>query len=150
MTLNIYFSAADKDWEAYRPLLQNDLTAEGFDIALSNTCPAPEAVDYIIYSPDGPLEDFSPFTKARAVLNLWAGVERIVANPTLTQPLARMVDPAGLTAGMVEWVTGHVLRHHLGIDAHIVNPDHDWVHVPPPLAKDRKVTVLGLGALGAA
>ncbi|WP_424990660.1 2-hydroxyacid dehydrogenase [Fluviibacterium sp. S390] len=150
MTLNIYFSAAAKDWEAYQPLLQNDLTAAGFDIALSNTCPAPEAVDYIVYSPDGPLEDFSPFTNARAVLNLWAGVERIVANPTLTQPLARMVDPAGLTAGMVEWVTGHVLRYHLGIDAHIVNPGHDWVHVPPPLARDRKVTVLGLGELGAA
>jgi glyoxylate/hydroxypyruvate reductase A len=72
-----------------------------------------------------------------------------VPNPTLTQPLARMVDP-DLTQGMVEWVAGHVLRHHLGMDAHIVNPDHAWVPTAPPLARDRKVAMLGLGELGQA
>ena len=55
------------------------------------------------------------------MLNLWAGVERIVGNATLTQPLCRMVDPA-MTEGMIEWVVGHALRHHLGMDRHIVNP----------------------------
>jgi glyoxylate/hydroxypyruvate reductase len=106
-------------------------------------------VDYIIFAPGGEIEDFKPFTRAKAVLNLWAGVERIVGNPTLTQPLCRMVDP-GLTEGMVEYVTGHVLRHHLGMDAHIVNPARLWDNRCPPLARERKVTVLGLGALGGA
>ncbi len=76
-------------------------------------------------------------------MSLWAGVEDIVVNETLTQPLTRMVD-SGLTEGMVEWVVGHVLRHHLGMDAHIVNPDHVWHFEPPPLARDRQVAIWGL------
>jgi glyoxylate/hydroxypyruvate reductase A len=36
-----------------------------------------------------------------------------------------MVDD-GLTEGMVEWVTGHVLRHHLGMDTHIHGQDGVW------------------------
>jgi glyoxylate/hydroxypyruvate reductase A len=72
-----------------------------------------------------------------------------VDNPTLTQPLCRLVDP-GLTRGMVEWVTGHVLRHHLGMDRHIVNPDRVWNPACPPLARERPVAMLGLGELGAA
>lgn len=109
----------------------------------------PATVDYIIYAPGSPLQDFTPYTRCKAVLNLWAGVERITGNPTLTQPLCRMVDPA-LTEGMVEWVVGHTLRHHLGMDHHIVNPDHVWTPTCPPLARERPVTVLGMGALGTA
>ena len=60
-----------------------------------------------------------------------------------------MVD-SGLTSGMVEWVTGHTLRHHLGIDKHIHGQDGVWRSYVPPLAKDRVVTILGLGTLGSA
>jgi glyoxylate/hydroxypyruvate reductase A len=83
------------------------------------------------------------------VLNLWAGVESIVGNPTLTQPLCRMVDP-GLTQGMVEYVVGNVLRHHLGTDRFIRPPAPHWDVRIPPLASERKVAVLGLGVLGLA
>ena len=83
------------------------------------------------------------------MLSLWAGVERIVGNATLTQPLCRMVD-TGLTEGMVEWVVGHTLRHHLGMDRHIVNPAHVWDPTCPPLARERPVAMLGMGALGTA
>ncbi|HEY0274566.1 MAG TPA: glyoxylate/hydroxypyruvate reductase A, partial [Paenirhodobacter sp.] len=109
---------------------------------------APDTVDYIIFAPTGPLGDFSPYTRARAVLSLWAGVERIVGNPTLRQPLCRMVD-AGLERGMIEWVTGHVLRYHLNIDGWIARQDGVWrVDQPAPLASERRVTMLGLGVLG--
>ena len=83
----------------------------GIDAVLVAQASDPAAVDYIIYAPTSPLQDFTPFVNAKAVLSLWAGVERIVGNTTLTQPLCRMVD-SGLTEGMVEWVVGHVLRHH--------------------------------------
>ena len=106
-------------------------------------------VDYLIYAPNGPISDFAPFTRAKAVLGLWAGVEKIVGNPTLKIPLTRMVD-YGLTEGMVEWVTGHTLRHHLGMDRHILGQDGEWRGFVPPLARDRTVAVLGLGALGSA
>jgi glyoxylate/hydroxypyruvate reductase A len=95
------------------------------------------------------VQDFRPYTRAKAVLNLWAGVENVVHNTTLTIPLCRMVED-GLTEGMVEWVTGHVLRHHLGIDACLAQQDGRWRPAYPPLARDRRVVVLGLGELGSA
>ena len=59
-----------------------------------------------------------------------------------------MVDH-GLTAGMVEWVVGHTLRHHLGMDIHIAQQDGIWRDtVYPPIAAQRPVTILGIGALG--
>ncbi len=145
--LTILF-AAPALWPEYREVLPKALAQVGITASLVTEAP-PEGVDYIVYAPASPLQDFTPYSRTKAVLNLWAGVERIVGNPTLTQPLTRMVDP-GLTEGMVEWVTGHTLRHHLGMDRHIVNPGHVWDPTCPPLARERPVTILGMGALGSA
>jgi len=150
VTLNVYFAADPADWPEYRRPLAKALSDAGLDARLSNEAPVPAAVEYIVFSPGGTIEDFRPYTGAKAVLNLWAGVERIVGNPTLTQPLCRMVDPA-MTETMVEYVTGHVLRHHLGMDAHILGQDGIWRHgAIPPLARERPVAILGMGELGQA
>jgi glyoxylate/hydroxypyruvate reductase A len=148
MTTRILFAARPDSWAAYEAPLRAALEARGLDHDLGTRLP-PETVDYIVYAPSSPVQDFTPFTRLKAVLNLWAGVEDVVGNPTLTVPLARMVDP-GLTQGMVEWVTAHVLRHHLGIDAQITGQDGVWRKHLAPLAADRPVTLLGLGALGQA
>lgn len=148
MTTNILFSARPALWPVYEPLLVRGLSDAGLDFALATDL-APEQVDYVVYAPNGGLHDFSPFTRLRAVLSLWAGVESIVGNDSLTVPLARMVDH-GLTQGMTEWVVGHVLRYHLGIDRHITVQNGIWAPDPPPLATQRQVCVLGLGALGQA
>lgn len=147
----VLFSAPKSDWEDYRDALSAALADAGVQAKLEFALDpdAPEAVDYIVYAPSSRLKDFSAFTSTRLVQSLWAGVEAVVDNPTLTQPLARMVDE-GLTEGMVEWCTGHVLRHHLGMDAQIGRTDGVWDPVVPPLARDRTVCVLGLGALGQA
>ena len=148
--IDILFAATGERWEDYRDPLLAAFAAQGLDVHLHRDTTRPETVDFIIYAPNGSVTDFSPFTNVRAVFNLWAGVETVVTNPTLTQPLCRMVD-SGLTRGMVEWVTGHVLRHHLGMDAHIHGQDGIWREgLVPPLAKDRPVGILGLGALGLA
>ena len=82
------------------------------------------------------------------MLSLWAGVEKIEGNASIKVPLCRLVDKE-LSEGMVEWVTGHILRHHLGMDAHILGQDGIWRNdVVPPLARDRSVGFLGLGELG--
>lgn len=148
MTVNVLFAAGETRWRHYAEVLPDAIRAAGVEARVGTDMAAGD-VDYIVYAPDSALQDFRPYTRCKAVLNLWAGVEGIVGNSTLTQPLTRMVD-AGLKEGMVEWVTGHVLRHHLGMDAHIVNPDHRWQPDAPPLARDRTVTVLGLGELGRA
>lgn len=148
MTATVLFAAGAEQWATYRLPLLEALDRLGVAARVATDFPADE-VDYIVYAPGSAVQDFTPFTRARAVLNLWAGVEKIVGNPTLHLPLARMVDH-GLTQGMVEYVTGHVLRHHLGMDAHILHQDGVWRPDAPPLARDRRVSVLGLGALGAA
>ncbi len=146
--LTILF-AAPALWDEYRNPLPAALAEHNLAARIVTETDQPEQVDYIVYAPSAPLQDFTPFRRTKAVLSLWAGVERIVGNRTLTQPLCRMVDP-GLTEGMVEWVTGHVLRHHLGMDRHIKNPGHVWDQTCPPLARERPVAMLGLGALGLA
>src|SRR6056297_2132049 len=132
----------------WRPALAAALQAESLSAALLDA-PDDGRIDYAVFAPNGPWQDFSTMPGLKAVLNTWAGVEKVVGNPTLTVPLARMVDP-GLTEGMVEYVTGHVLRHHLGMDRHIRGLAGRWEKHVPPLAEDRRVTVLGLGALGLA
>ncbi|MGC8201773.1 2-hydroxyacid dehydrogenase [Aliiroseovarius sp. PTFE2010] len=146
MTLTVLFAGTDDNWQTYRDQLPIALAGAGLDAAVLRDA-TPETVDYIVYSPKSGLTDFTPFTQTKAVLSLWAGVETIIDNNSLTQPLARMVDE-GLALGMRDWVCGHVLRHHLGMDAQIVNPHHLWRPQAPPLARQRRVGILGLGALG--
>lgn len=145
--LNILFSAKPDVWDAYRKPMRDAFDDVGISVNLAADHP-PEDVDYIVFAPNGPVTDFTPFTRAKAVMSLWAGVETVADNATLTQPLTRMVDK-GLTQGMVEWVVGHALRHHLGMDQHILGQDGIWRDAEaPPLASDRNVTILGLGTLG--
>jgi glyoxylate/hydroxypyruvate reductase A len=149
--IRILFSAPKTDWDDYRDILADALQAVGVkaDVEHTLTPSSPETIDYIVYAPSSKMRDFSPFSSVKLVQNLWAGVEDVATNDTLTHPLARMVD-SGLTDGMVEWCVGHVMRHHLGLDRDINRTDRVWAPVIPPLATDQTVVVLGLGALGAA
>lgn len=148
MTVTVFFAAGADKWRDYHLPLAQALRDAGIDADLSDAAPDPMAVDYIIYAPGGTIVDFTPYTRCKAVLSLWAGVERLVGNVTLVQPLCRMVN-SDLTDGMVEYVTGHVLRHHLGMDAHLHGQDGVWRNgTALPRARDRAVAVLGLGELG--
>ncbi|MBQ4825193.1 glyoxylate/hydroxypyruvate reductase A [Leisingera sp. HS039] len=148
MTANVLFAGRADAWPAYQPLLNAEFARLGLDAELRNDF-APEEVDYIVFAPSGPISDFTRFDRLKAVLSLWAGVEKVVPAVPASVPLTRMVD-SGLEQGMTEWVVGHTLRYHLGMDAHILGQNGQWEPKAPPLAKDRHVTVLGLGALGTA
>ena len=146
--INILFAAQPDQFPIYKEYLIQFLKKKNISAYLSMELP-PKIVDYIVYAPNSVITNLSPYTRCKAVLNLWAGVEKIVGNETLTQPLCRMVD-SGLQQGMTEWVVGHTLRYHLGMDRHIINPNKIWENDPPPLAKDRSISILGLGVLGTA
>lgn len=148
MTVNVMFAALTERWDQYEAPLLQAFQKAGIDVDLRTEFP-PEEVDYIVYAPNSSVQDFTPYTRLKAVLNLWAGVEAVVGNETLKVPLARMVDQ-GLTDGMVEWVVGHVMRHHLGMDRHILGQDGEWRVGAPPLANDRRVVIFGFGVLGQA
>ena len=147
--VRILFAASAKDWEKYGEVLKKTLDASNLIYQLTTDINDVDA-EYIVYAPSCGLTDFSRFKSLKAILSLWAGVENITGNRTINAPLCRMVD-IGLTQGMVEWVTGHVLRHHLDLDGYLKNQDGRWQSQKyPPLASERSVTILGLGALGLA
>ena len=53
----------------------------------------PAEVDYLVYNVDSGVSDFSAYTRLRAILNTWAGVEKVVGRITWPQhvPFVRMV-----------------------------------------------------------
>ncbi|MFV0476054.1 MAG: 2-hydroxyacid dehydrogenase, partial [Pikeienuella sp.] len=110
----------------------------------------PDAVDMLVLNPVLGAADLAPYRGARVIQSTWAGVERFLGNPTLPQgpTLCRMVEP-GLTEGMTDYIAGHVLRYHLGTDRRLADSAAgEWRPAPPPLSRDRRVGLLGLGALG--
>jgi glyoxylate/hydroxypyruvate reductase A len=87
----------------------------------------------------------------KGILSLGAGIDHLVSDPQLPRhlPIVRLIDPS-LTAQMSEYVVMNVLRHHR------LMPDYArqqaagvWKPLlPPPLAHERRVGVMGLGVLG--
>jgi glyoxylate/hydroxypyruvate reductase A len=86
----------------------------------------------------------------RLIASLGAGVDHILADPDLPRhvPLVRLVDPY-MTVAMSEYVLMQVLRLHRQ------EPDYaaqqragTWRELPQPNASERRVGMLGLGALG--
>lgn len=139
--------------EFYVRHLSDAFRQQGLDVRLvaDPAEVAPEQVAYLVFAGNGPVTRFAPFTGLRAILNLWAGVESVLRMDLPPGvPLVRMIED-GLTIGMVDYVCGHVLRHHLDIDRYIsTDPIAEWETDYPPLARDRTVGILGTGTLGTA
>lgn len=94
--------------------------------------------------------DLLRYPNLKAIFNLGAGVDKLLADPTLpkTVPICRLVDE-GLTMGMTEFVLWQVLYYHrLGPQIAQQQARGAWRQVLYPLARDRKVGILGLGELG--
>ncbi|MEM7242006.1 MAG: glyoxylate/hydroxypyruvate reductase A [Pseudomonadota bacterium] len=146
--IRILYAGKEAEFSIYEHEISKGLKKCAIAHEITTDATAPETIDYIVYAPNSAVQDFSPFTKLKLVQSLWAGVETVTGNATLTQPLARMVEH-GLTHGMAEYVLGHVMRHHLFSDFYAQRKPGDWRDdVVPPLAEDRTVGILGLGALG--
>ena len=85
MTINILFSASSDSWRKYEGPLRVHLNQLKIEYQLQTNF-APEIVDYIVYAPNSGLNDFSPYNRCKAVLNLWAGVENICLLYTSPSP----------------------------------------------------------------
>ena len=148
MTAKVLFCAHRRHFEPWSNTLQSALAQTGVRAQVDYKCGDPASYGYVIFSPDGPIRDFSRFTRLKAVLSLWAGVETLVINPTIRCTITRMVDP-GMIEGMTEWVVGQVLRYHLRFDEFLGAAPGVWLqHLRPPLARHRTITICGLGQLG--
>ena len=148
MTLISLTGGGDKARERFLAPLQREVEA-AVPGARVEWDAAPGDVDWLVLGDVSDAVDFAAHRRAKAVHCLWAGVEAVLRRDP-PQPVIRLIDPEGLTAGMTEWVVGHVMRHHLGLDRWTAPPHPGWVHDLPPLARDRRVGLIGMGELGAA
>lgn len=97
-----------------------------------------------------PAGSLSSLPNLRFIQSLWAGVDQLLSDVSLPPdvPLARLVDPA-MTQAMVECAIAQVFYLHRQLPTYLKQQsDRIWRQLPQPLASDRSVGVLGLGALG--
>jgi len=85
----------------------------------------------------------------RLIQSLWAGVDRLLDDPSLPDvPLARMVDPA-MSAAMAEtalWAT--LSLHRRFFDYAQQQRDRHWYPLPQRRADEIEIAVLGMGQMG--
>lgn len=87
----------------------------------------------------------------KAMHSLWAGIDHVTRDKAMPWdvPLIRMVDHS-LSQGMLDYVTGHVYRHHLEMPKfEALQRGADWQQKVPPLVEERTVGIMGIGVLGA-
>ena len=103
----------------------------------------------LVWQPPGGLLRMLPGLKL--IVSVGAGVDWLLADPTLPYvPLVRFVDP-DLTGRMAEYVVLNVLHHHRRMTEYReMQTLGMWKYLPEPAAQDLRVGLMGLGVLGAA
>ena len=156
MTNCIVYISPDDPAERWRdaliPVLPEVDFARDFHVwpQAMQTLEDPSLVDIAIVwrPPPGALKNFP---NLKAVINLGAGVDAILADKTYPEnvPLIRMVDPA-LTRHMSEFVVHRVLHFHRRFHLYDqMQRDHNWDELPQDDTLDKRVGIMGLGSLGA-
>jgi glyoxylate/hydroxypyruvate reductase len=110
---------------------------------------AVEEIDYVLAWLPQP-GDLARYPNLKAIFWLGAGVDHLVKDAALPRhvPVVRLVDD-GLTAGMTEYILLHVLRYHRRLpELEVQQREGVWRKLAYPLAKDRRVGIMGLGVLG--
>lgn len=96
-----------------------------------------------------PAGGLAKFPNLKVIFSLAAGVDHLLSDPDLPDvPIVRMVEPS-LTAGVAEYVTLHVLRHHK--DQRRFEEQQKarvWAEYFAPPAWTRRVGILGMGEIG--
>ncbi len=100
---------------------------------------------------DGPTPDqLASLPDLEWVQSTWAGVEAVIDAVPEHVVIARMVDPE-LTRTMTEAVLAWTLYLHRDMPTYAAQQARrEWRELPLVRASDRRVAVLGLGALGSA
>lgn len=138
------------EWQTWRSALAQALPeATWLDIAQARAAGAAVSAAVVANPPPGSLLGLPGL---RLVQSLWAGVDRLLADPGLPAgvPVARMVDPA-MTAAMAETALWAVLSLHRGFfDYAAQQARGEWRPLPQRRADEVAVCVLGQGEMGRA
>jgi glyoxylate/hydroxypyruvate reductase len=94
--------------------------------------------------------ELASYPKLRFVQSLWAGVDRLLGDPTLPEAItiARLTDPA-MAQSMMEGAVAAVLFVHRQFPAYLRQQQRGvWRQLPQPVAAHCKVGILGFGQMG--
>ncbi|MBI5718185.1 MAG: glyoxylate/hydroxypyruvate reductase A [Burkholderiales bacterium] len=138
------------EWTAWRAALAAAMP-EARWLAVDEAQRAPDDVHAAVVA-NPPRGCLAPFRHLRLIQSLWAGVDRLLADPTLPAhvPIARMVDPA-LSAAMAETALWATLSLHRGFFAYQQQQREGlWRQHEQRRAGEVPVLVLGRGEMGRA
>lgn len=154
--MHLYFAADLPPDEATAWLAALQAAAPGHEWTVHGQAPAGEParvvqadVAVVANPPPGSLAQVHGL---RFIQSLWAGVDRLLADPTVPAhlPLARMVDPT-MTAAMVQSALWAVTALHRGFFHYAEQQRRAvWHQLDQRRASEVRVLVLGLGTMGAA
>src|SRR6516165_1190817 len=124
------------------------LTSE-LDIRLWPDIGDPAEIEYaLVWRPEPGL--LASLPNLKLILSLGAGVDHILADPRLPRdvPIVRLVDPY-MTDAMSEYVVLQALRlHRQDLDYRAQQEAGIWRELAQKNAAERRVGILGAGALG--
>lgn len=111
----------------------------------------PAAVRYAVawMPPEGQL---ARFPNLRAIASVGAGIDHLLRDPELPRdlPILRTTGP-DMVQRMREYVALHVLAHHRALShTHAMQAEQRWRPIVTPVARHRRVGIMGLGQMGAA
>ncbi|KAA2316089.1 glyoxylate/hydroxypyruvate reductase A [Pseudooceanicola sediminis] len=148
MTDTLVFFSGPDPFDTWRDALVPHLP-DTVRIQNSDAVTDPDAVRFaLVWMP--PEGFFERFPNLELVINLGAGVDRLVARDDLPDvPITRLSDPE-MGRMMASFVLFSVLRHARDIPHfEAAQARREWSYRHPRAAGDTKVAVLGLGELGA-
>ncbi|WP_135506167.1 2-hydroxyacid dehydrogenase [Roseovarius aestuariivivens] len=148
MTDTLVFYSGPDPFEAWRDALAPHL-GDTVKIENADKVTDPESVRFALVwmPPDG---FFARFPNLELVINLGAGVDRLVARDDLPDvPITRLSDPE-MGKMMAGFVLFSVLRHARDIPYfEAAQARREWAYKHPRAATEISVAILGLGELGA-
>jgi glyoxylate/hydroxypyruvate reductase A len=134
-----------QEWaESLRPHLPPDET-----LVLAPDCVNKGAIEIALAANPRPGE-LAQYPNLRFIQSLWAGVDRLLSDPTLpvSIPVAKLVDPA-MAQSMLETVVTSTLFIHRQFPAYLRQQERaQWQQLPQCTAAHSKVAILGYGQLG--
>jgi glyoxylate/hydroxypyruvate reductase A len=147
MTVLLATNFDDAEMAQWALLLREAMPDE--TLAIDRTRVDDEAIDVAIVAnpPPGAL---AGLPRLRLVQSLWAGVDKLLADPTIPVevPLARMVDPV-MNEAMAQTALWAVLHLHRDfIDYERQQREGVWRQRPQRRADEVPVAVLGMGQMG--
>ncbi len=148
MTDTLVFYSKPDPFERWRDAL-SPLLGDAVRIESADAVTDPETVRFaLVWMP--PEGFFARFPNLELVINLGAGVDRLVARTDLPDvPVTRLSDPE-MARMMAGFVLFSVLRHGRDIPHfQAAQTRREWAYRHPRAATEISVAVLGLGELGA-